>query len=95
MGTELKRGLAELGLAGARGCGCDERAALMDRRGVAWCEANVAVIVGWLREGAAAAGWGAQVTDEVLAAAVGVAIERFKGTSDGGQRPFEDSVTGG
>jgi hypothetical protein len=49
-GTELKRLLGRIGIKAEPGCKCTARAEEMDRRGCEWCEANVPVIVGWLRE---------------------------------------------
>jgi hypothetical protein len=49
-GTELKRLLGRIGIKAEPGCKCTARAEEMDRRGCDWCEANVPVIVGWLRE---------------------------------------------
>lgn len=55
-GSQLKAMLASLGLRPAPGCRCNARAAEMDARGPDWCERNVGVIVGWLREEAERAG---------------------------------------
>lgn len=49
-GTELKRLLKKMGIRPELGCGCADRAALMDRQGVGWCQANLERIVGWLRQ---------------------------------------------
>ena len=52
-GTELKRLLSRIGIKAEPGCKCNARAAEMDRMEKAfpgWCEANIDVIVGWLRE---------------------------------------------
>jgi len=38
------------------GCGCQERAALMDRNGPDWCESHIDEIVGWMTEAASKAG---------------------------------------
>lgn len=56
VGTELKKLLASVGLVPVPNCKCLERAAQMDRAGIAWNEENVATIVGWLGEEAAARG---------------------------------------
>lgn len=48
-GTELKKLLARVGITAAESCGCSAKAKIMDSRGCDWCEANVGVIVGWLR----------------------------------------------
>jgi hypothetical protein len=55
-GTELKKLLARVGITATPDCSCNARAAEMDRQGVKWCEANLEVIVGWLREQAEARG---------------------------------------
>jgi len=49
-GTELKRLLKRFGIAATEGCNCTSRAALMDRNGIDWCEANIEKIVDWLQE---------------------------------------------
>ena len=49
-GTELKRLLGRIGIVPKPGCKCEARAAEMDIRGPEWCEANVDLVVGWLRE---------------------------------------------
>jgi hypothetical protein len=52
-GTELKKMLATIGIKAEPGCKCNARAAEMDRMEKAfpgWCEANIDLIVGWLRE---------------------------------------------
>jgi hypothetical protein len=49
-GTELKKLLAGFGIFAESGCGCDDHAREMNRRGVEWCKANVDTIVGWMRE---------------------------------------------
>ena len=49
-GTELKKLLRGIGIVPTPGCSCNARAAEMDARGCGWCEANVELIVGWLRE---------------------------------------------
>ncbi len=55
-GAELKRLLAKLGIAVTADCPCNERAALMDRNGWAWCEQNIQTIVGWMGEESARRG---------------------------------------
>jgi hypothetical protein len=55
VGSQLKRTLYSLGIRPAANCQCNKRAAEMDARGVAWCEQNEDIIVGWLREEAARA----------------------------------------
>jgi hypothetical protein len=52
-GTELKKMLATIGITAEPTCKCNARAAEMDRMEKAfpgWCEANIDLIVGWLRE---------------------------------------------
>jgi hypothetical protein len=49
-GTELKKLLSRIGITPKAGCKCLARAIEMDVRGCDWCDANVATIVGWLRE---------------------------------------------
>jgi hypothetical protein len=49
-GTELKKLLKRIGIISSPTCSCNRRAAEMDARGVEWCEQNIEVIVGWLRE---------------------------------------------
>lgn len=55
-GTELKRLLLHYGIKAADTCYCESRAAEMDRNGADWCEENMDVILGWLREAATAEG---------------------------------------
>jgi len=55
-GTELKRILAKLRIAVNADCPCNERAAVMDTNGWAWCEQNLETIVGWMREESARRG---------------------------------------
>jgi peroxiredoxin len=55
-GTELKRLLAKLGIAVTAECPCNERAAVMDGNGWAWCQQNLEMIVGWMREESARRG---------------------------------------
>ncbi len=50
VGTELKKLLSKIGITPAAGCSCNSRALEMNRNGIAWCEQNVGVIVGWLKE---------------------------------------------
>ncbi len=50
VGTELKSMLARIGITSEPGCKCNLHAAEMNRRGIAWCRANVDTIVGWLKE---------------------------------------------
>lgn len=53
-GTELERIIATwFGVSDDPKCKCKSRVAEMNTRGVAWCEANIETIVGWLKEEAA------------------------------------------
>lgn len=54
VGSELKAMIGWLSHLRPPGkkCGCDARAAEMDRRGVDWCDANRSTIIDWLRMGA-------------------------------------------
>jgi len=49
-GTELKRLLGKFFIRARDGCLCDQRALLMDEAGPDWCQENLTVIVGWMRE---------------------------------------------
>lgn len=49
-GTELKKLLKRIGIDAKPGCLCNARAAVMDRNGCDWCEANQETIVDWLQE---------------------------------------------
>jgi hypothetical protein len=52
-GTELKKLLKLIRITATPDCACNARARTMDERGCDWCEANIDMIVGWLREEAA------------------------------------------
>lgn len=56
VGTELKKLLAAMRIVPRPGCKCLERAAQMDRAGIAWCDTHISTIVGWLREEAESRG---------------------------------------
>lgn len=49
-GTELKRLLARCGITVTPTCKCNQRAKIMNLNGPDWCEANIAIIVGWMQE---------------------------------------------
>lgn len=49
-GTCLKRLLARVSILAANRCQCDAHAAQMDALGPDWCERNLDLIVGWLKE---------------------------------------------
>lgn len=51
-GTALAGMLSKLGYTASASCGCKSRMRKMDAMGPAWCEANLDMIVGWLREAA-------------------------------------------
>lgn len=55
-GTELHVLLQRFGLTASGDCKCTSRAAYLDKMGCDWAEANIAEIVGWLRESAAERG---------------------------------------
>ncbi len=52
-GTELKKGIARLGIKVKPSCACNRRVKEMNRHGTDWCRQNMDTIVGWLREEAA------------------------------------------
>jgi hypothetical protein len=47
-GGELKKLLRTVAWLGPKSCSCNKHAAEMDRRGIAWCRANIETIVDWL-----------------------------------------------
>ena len=49
-GTELKKILSLVGITATPDCACNKRAKIMDTNGCDWCEQNLDMIVGWLRE---------------------------------------------
>ena len=60
VGSELKLLLTWFGQYQSAGCSCAKYSAIMDARGIAWCEANIAVIFDWLADEASKrkiAGW--------------------------------------
>lgn len=75
-GTELKKLLKRIGITASPNCSCNRRAAEMDARGIEWCEQNVQVIVGWLREEAGKRGL--PFVDMAGAAIVKLAIRKAK-----------------
>lgn len=50
VGAKLKGLLSAMGIKSSKGCSCNQRAKVMDERGIEWCEQNKETIVGWLRE---------------------------------------------
>ena len=56
-GTELKNLLAELGITGPQGCGCESKAQRMNRWGVEGCRERFETIRGWLVESRGKATW--------------------------------------
>ena len=53
----MKALLGELGLTGSMGCGCNVKAAQMDRLGPAGCRKDRDKIIGWLRDAKKLATW--------------------------------------
>ena len=49
-GTQLKKLLAKVGIKSTEGCSCNNRARIMNEKGIEWCEQNVDEIVKWLGE---------------------------------------------
>lgn len=49
-GTQLKKLLAKVGIKSTEGCSCNNRARIMNEKGIEWCEQNVEEIVKWLGE---------------------------------------------
>lgn len=49
-GTKLKNLLNYIGIVPVGNCKCNARAKVMDIYGPDWCEKNIDMIVGWLRE---------------------------------------------
>jgi hypothetical protein len=54
-GTELKDLLHKFGFTPAKQCKCAQHITEMNAKGIQWCEDNIPVITGWLREEAARA----------------------------------------
>ena len=50
VGKELKSLLKMVGIEATPTCSCNRRAKTMDREGIAWCEENADMIIGWLKE---------------------------------------------
>jgi hypothetical protein len=73
-GTELKKLLAELGVTSFKDCGCNDKAAQMNRWGVEGCRANFDTIRDWLADAQASAGWATKITAAVKAAVSGLPI---------------------
>jgi len=49
-GSQLKKFLSRIGITATPTCTCNAKAKHMDAMGADWCEQNVDLIVGWLRE---------------------------------------------
>ena len=49
-GTYLKKYLSKIGITATPTCSCNAKANHMDAMGVKWCEENLDLIVGWLKE---------------------------------------------
>lgn len=67
VGTELKKILTSWWITACGSCG--SHAKTMDKNGIEWCEANIPMIVGWMKEEAANrhVGWVASLTELVPA----------------------------
>lgn len=74
-GTELKRLLTELRLTGVKGCGCESKAAQMNRWGTEGCRERFGQIVAWLREARGKATWSATLTAAAAAVTTGLAAK--------------------
>ena len=59
-GDALRSVIAKRGYASKSGCGCDDRVAEMNRKGLQWCVDNRDEIVGWLK-GSASQRWASAV----------------------------------
>lgn len=73
-GTELKQLLTELGIVSLGGCGCESKAAQMNRWGVDGCRENFKKIRNWIAAAQAKADWLTTITAATRAAASGIAI---------------------
>lgn len=71
---ELKKLLTELGVTNFKGCGCNDKAAQMNRWGVDGCRENFDTIRGWITEAQAATGWATTISVALKAAVSGLAI---------------------
>lgn len=49
-GTELKKLLKTIGITSTPTCSCNQRAKIMNEKGVEWCKDNIDTIVDWLRQ---------------------------------------------
>jgi hypothetical protein len=49
-GVELKKLLKKIGIEPKKNCKCNERAIIMNQKGVKWCNDNLETIVDWLQE---------------------------------------------
>lgn len=74
-GTELKKLLAELGLTGVQGCGCNAKAAQMNRWGVAGCRERFEEIRQWLAEARGKATWLETLSAAAAAVTTGLAAQ--------------------
>lgn len=86
-GTELKRLLAAwpLRIVATDGCPCNAHAAVMDSQGCDWVEENLELVVGWLREQAAARGL--PFLDAAARLLVRRAVRSARAKAAGGQLP--------
>lgn len=80
VGTELKKLLSSWGIAPS-GCGCSDKAALWDRKGVEWCDAHQEELVASLEASARKHDWLRYVPLKSIGCrgAVLLAIRRAKG----------------
>lgn len=49
-GSFLKKYLGRIGITSTPNCSCNAKAKHMDTMGIEWCEQNLDIIVGWLKE---------------------------------------------
>jgi len=50
VGTELKKLLSYIGIRATPNCSCNQKAKVMDKKGIEWCEENEKIILDWLEE---------------------------------------------
>lgn len=76
-GTELKQLLAELGITGVQGCGCDSKVATMNRWGVEGCRERFGEIRQWLVNSRGKASWAEAIRAAVAVVASGIEVDPF------------------
>lgn len=74
-GTELKKLLAELGITGVQGCGCERKAGAMNRWGVAGCRERFAEIRQWLVNARGKATWTETIRAATAVLYVGLPVD--------------------